>query len=61
MGVVLTDYNSKSNDIIMNSERRVVRGGSWFDGDASNFRADGRFRDAPLSWYNNYGFRFFRS
>ena len=37
--------------------RRVVRGGSWFYFNPSNFRATYRGRNLPDYWSSNLGFR----
>lgn len=42
-------------------EDRVLRGGSWWNGNSflnpSNYRGASRIHDAPNNWFNNYGFR----
>ncbi|QPC83608.1 SUMF1/EgtB/PvdO family nonheme iron enzyme [Phototrophicus methaneseepsis] len=57
----LTDYDNKTNDINSNTERRVLRGGSWFNDDSDNHRCDFRFRLIPHYGLDNFGFRISRS
>lgn len=52
----LTDYDTGSTNLIA-SERRVIRGGSWGDNEASLFRCDYRNGQAPTSRSNRIGFR----
>jgi formylglycine-generating enzyme required for sulfatase activity len=52
----LNDYNTGSVDININS-LRVLRGGSWGDGDTGNFHLASRFRFDPGYWGDFRGFR----
>jgi formylglycine-generating enzyme required for sulfatase activity len=40
-----------------NGERKVLRGGSWYDPNADDFRCDYRFRYLPVVRLGNRGFR----
>jgi len=54
----VTDYETKDNDITMNSKYNVLRGGSWFNDATDYFRCDDRFGDTPHNFFGNRGFRF---
>lgn len=56
----LTDYEEKTNDINSNANRRVLRGGSWYNNYTFNFRVS--FRDGNIPNNRNYfgGFRVVR-
>jgi formylglycine-generating enzyme required for sulfatase activity len=56
----LTDYDNKTNDVESNANKRVLRGGSWYNYNTGYFRADCRFRFVPSYWYNGGGFRISR-
>jgi formylglycine-generating enzyme required for sulfatase activity len=51
-----TAYEMGSQDLI-GTDVRVLRGGSWGDGNADLFRAVNRGRLTPHSWVINVGFR----
>ncbi len=53
----LTDYYNKTNDFISSANRRVVRGGSWFNSDADLFRCDYRYNWNPHIRDDDFGFR----
>jgi formylglycine-generating enzyme required for sulfatase activity len=57
----LTDYETRTNDIYSNANKRVLRGGSWFEGNISDFQVRRRFWYNPRVWDGNYGFRIARS
>lgn len=53
----LTDYDSDSNEVEIASNRRVLRGGSWFYSNKDNFRCDFRNSLNPASRTSMLGFR----
>ncbi|MGB1285168.1 MAG: SUMF1/EgtB/PvdO family nonheme iron enzyme [Aggregatilineales bacterium] len=53
----LTDYDSLHNEIHSVSSGRVLRGGSWRNGNRDGFRCDCRNRDNPAGRDNGIGFR----
>ncbi|MDQ7023987.1 MAG: SUMF1/EgtB/PvdO family nonheme iron enzyme [Anaerolineae bacterium] len=57
----LTDYKKKTNDINSDANRRVLRGGSWGDGNAGGFRCDCRLFWYPRGRNDGVGFRLSRS
>jgi formylglycine-generating enzyme required for sulfatase activity len=56
----LTGYDTGSQDK-SGTDVRVLRGGSWYNGDADFFRCDFRYRDNPHGRDFDYGFRVSRS
>ncbi|MBK8022729.1 MAG: SUMF1/EgtB/PvdO family nonheme iron enzyme [Chloroflexi bacterium] len=56
----LTDYDTGSQDVNESSNRRVLRGGSWYYFYPENFRVDGRYGDSPVDWDFGRGFRIAR-
>ncbi|MCB0074494.1 MAG: SUMF1/EgtB/PvdO family nonheme iron enzyme, partial [Caldilineaceae bacterium] len=52
----LTQYNSGSNDL-NGTDVRVLRGGSWYNNNAFNFRATYRSWLNPRNWLGDRGFR----
>jgi len=56
----LTDYDTKTNDINSNITNRVLRGGSWYDYNADNFRCDYRNWSSPHDRGDFIGFRLSR-
>jgi formylglycine-generating enzyme required for sulfatase activity len=57
----LTSYAEESNDVNIEAEYRVLRGGSWNDDDIDVFRAPSRDRNYPNGRNGNWGFRCARS
>lgn len=57
----LTEYESKANDDLNNTNGRVIKGGGWFFFTAADCRATFRYWDMPFGWYNFRGFRPVRS
>ncbi|MBA3872841.1 MAG: SUMF1/EgtB/PvdO family nonheme iron enzyme [Anaerolineae bacterium] len=58
----LTDYEQKTNDVRSASNSRVLRGGSWFDGNSDDFRCDHRRGNDPIGWdFDHLSFRVSRS
>ncbi|MCC6615369.1 MAG: SUMF1/EgtB/PvdO family nonheme iron enzyme [Anaerolineae bacterium] len=53
----LTDYDDNTNDVNSHTSRRVLRGGSWLNNFADNFRCGFRLRNYPHYWFNLIGFR----
>jgi formylglycine-generating enzyme required for sulfatase activity len=53
----LTEYDSGRNDDLNNSNRRVLRGGSWWNSNTNWFRCDYRSWSHPDVRVNNDGFR----
>jgi uncharacterized caspase-like protein len=53
----LTDYEDKTNDVNSQAEKRVLRGGSWYDYGSVIFRVSHRYRINPSPGGNNVGFR----
>lgn len=56
----LTDYDSGTNFIETPAEKRVLRGGSWKESDAGQFRCDNRYKGSPGAFNENGGFRIVR-
>jgi formylglycine-generating enzyme required for sulfatase activity len=56
----LTSYESGTNKLD-GTDVRLLRGGSWRNGDAVSFRADFRNRNNPDDGFNLRGFRIARS
>ncbi|GAB1420851.1 hypothetical protein MASR2M15_09760 [Anaerolineales bacterium] len=56
----LTDYTNQTNDLNSETQRRVLRGGSWFYLNTGFFRCDFRFWYIPYNGSGN-GFRCARS
>ncbi|NJL55027.1 SUMF1/EgtB/PvdO family nonheme iron enzyme [bacterium] len=57
----LTEYTSRSSNVISNSVSRVLRGGSWSISNTVDFRAAFRDGNFPDLWYYFWGFRVSRS
>jgi len=57
----LTDSENKTNDVTSEAELRVLRGGSWFDGESFRFRCDWRNEGPPYHANMDWGFRIARS
>ena len=57
----LTDYENNTNKFNSNATQRVLRGGSWLNFDAEDFRCEFRFRNLPYDGYFSVGFRCARS
>jgi len=53
----LTDYDNHTNDVNSNANRRVLRGGSWGNGNTVSFRVDVRGRNYPDDRDFFWGFR----
>ncbi|CAG1004120.1 partial Serine/threonine-protein kinase Pkn1, partial [Anaerolineae bacterium] len=53
----LTDYNNKTNELNSDTNRRVLRGGSWGNDVSENFRCDCRSWYVPVLWNYGWGFR----
>ena len=53
----LTDYEKKTNEVESASTYRVLRGGSWYDGNPDYFAVSDRYRDFPVLRYFVIGFR----
>lgn len=53
----LTKYETGGNEVNRVNDR-VLRGGSWYDSDPDNFRADVRYGNYPDIGYMDVGFRF---
>jgi formylglycine-generating enzyme required for sulfatase activity len=56
-----TDYETGAQDINLNTNSRVLRGGSWRDYYTDFLRADFRYGGNPHFGYDDWGFRLARS
>jgi formylglycine-generating enzyme required for sulfatase activity len=56
-----TDYETGAQDVNVNANRRVLRGGSWWYGNADFLRADYRGWGFPYDEDFGWGFRLARS
>jgi formylglycine-generating enzyme required for sulfatase activity len=57
----LTDYKTNKNDITLDADYRVLRGGAWYFSYTDYFRCGYRDGYDPHYWYNDRGFRLSRS